>query len=97
MNIVIYACFSSSGQREESIDGQVRVCEQYAEQNNYTVIDTYCDRAISGKTDDRPAFQRLMADSLKKHFQAVLVYSIDRFGRNLNQSIINEQKLKKAK
>lgn len=95
MNVVIYARFSSSSQREESIEGQVRVCMQYAEQNNYTIIDTYCDRAITGKTDDRPAFQKLIMDSAKKKFQAVLVYSIDRFGRNLEQSVINEQRLNK--
>lgn len=95
MNIVIYARFSSSSQREESIEGQVHTCKQYAEQNNYTVIDTYVDRAITGKTDDRPAFKKLMADSSKKRFQAVLVYSIDRFGRNLQQSVVNECKLQK--
>lgn len=95
MNIVIYARYSSSGQREESIEGQVRVCEEYARQNNYIVIDTYCDRAFTGKNDERPAFKRLLADSSKKKFQAVLVYSIDRFARNLYQSVLNEIKLQK--
>lgn len=95
MNIVIYARFSSSSQREESIEGQVHTCTQYAEQKNYTIIDTYCDRAITGKTDDRPAFKKMISDSAKKRFQAVIVYSIDRFGRDLHQSIINECKLKK--
>ena len=95
MNVVIYARFSSSSQREESIEGQVRVCQKYAEENGYTVINTYSDRAISGKTDSRPALQKMLADSSKKQFQAVLVYSLDRFGRNLMQSVINECKLEK--
>lgn len=81
MNVVIYARFSSSSQREESIEGQVKVCKKYAEENGYTVIDTYSDRAISGKTDLRPALQKILTDSSKKQFQAVLVYSLDRFGR----------------
>ncbi len=34
MNVVIYARFSSSGQREESIEGQVKVCTEYAENND---------------------------------------------------------------
>ena len=95
MNVVIYARFSSSSQREESIEGQVRVCQKYAEENGYTIINTYSDRAISGKTDSRPALQKMLTDSSKKQFQAVLVYSLDRFGRNLMQSVINECKLEK--
>ena len=57
MNAVIYAQFSSSKQREESIEGQIHVCEQYAKQNGYTIIDAYCDRAISGITDNRAEFK----------------------------------------
>lgn len=95
MNVVIYARFSSSSQREESIEGQVRVCQKYAEENGYTIINTYSDRAISGKTDSRPALQKMLTDSSKKQSQAVLVYSLDRFGRNLMQSVINECKLEK--
>lgn len=49
MNVVIYARFSSSGQREESIEGQVKVCTEYAENNDYTVIGTYVDRALTGR------------------------------------------------
>ncbi len=95
MNVVIYARYSSSSQREESIEGQVRVCQQYADECGFTVIDTYCDRAISGKSDSRPAFKKMIADSAKKRFQAVLVYSLDRFSRDLMKSIVNECRLEK--
>lgn len=54
MKAVIYARYSSSAQREESIEGQVKECTAYAERNGYTVIQTYADRAISGTTDKRP-------------------------------------------
>ena len=57
LRAVIYARYSSSSQREESIEGQIRDCTTYAERNGYTVIGTYADRAISGTTDDRPEFQ----------------------------------------
>lgn len=94
MNAVIYARFSSSVQREESIEGQIAVCTLYANQNGYKVIDEYIDRAMTGKNDNRPGLQRLIADSNKGQFQIVLVYSLDRFGRNLQQSINNESKLR---
>ena len=94
MNVVIYARFSSSGQREESIEGQVKVCTEYAENNDYTVIGTYVDRALTGRNDKRPDLQRLLSDSNNNNFQAVIVYYIDRFGRNLQQCLTNENKLK---
>lgn len=93
MNVVIYARFSSNGQREESIEGQIKVCTEYSERNDYAIIDTYIDRAMTGKNDNRPSLKRLLADSKKNIFDAVIVYSIDRFGRNLMQSLVNESKL----
>jgi DNA invertase Pin-like site-specific DNA recombinase len=45
---VIYARYSSSSQREESIEGQIRVCTDYAKTKDIQIIDTYIDRAISG-------------------------------------------------
>ena len=83
MNAVVYARFSSSAQREESIEGQIAVCNQYAKQNGYEIINEYIDRAMTGKNDNRPGLQQLIADSSRRQFQAVLVYSLDRFGRNL--------------
>lgn len=38
MNVVIYARYSDSKQREESIEGQLKVCYDYAEKEHYTVI-----------------------------------------------------------
>ena len=37
---VIYARYSSDRQREESIEGQLRVCEDYARRNNITILHT---------------------------------------------------------
>lgn len=72
MNVVIYARFSSSGQREESIEGQVKVCTEYAENNDYTVIGTYVDRALTGRNDKRPDLQRLLSDSTTTTFKLLL-------------------------
>ena len=57
MNAAIYARYSSDSQREESIEGQLRECREYAERNNMTIVGTYIDRALSAKTADRPEFQ----------------------------------------
>lgn len=63
--------------------------------NDMTVINEYCDRAISGKTDNRPSFQRLIKDSEKGQFDAVIMYTLDRFARNRYDSAIYKAKLKK--
>ena len=95
MNVVIYARFSSHSQTEQSIEGQLKVCYEYAENNHYTVVGEYIDRAISGTTDNRAQFQRMISDSDKHTFEAVLVYQLDRFARNRYDSAINKAKLKK--
>ena len=63
--------------------------------NGFTIINEYCDRAISGKTDNRPSFQRLIKDSEKGQFEAVIMYTLDRFARNRYDSAIYKAKLKK--
>lgn len=93
---VIYARFSSSHQREESIEGQIRICSDYAAQNNLQIIDHYIDRSISGKTDNRPSFQRMITDALSGRFQVLLVYSTDRFARSKYDSVVYKAALKKA-
>ena len=41
MTGIIYARYSSDNQREESIDGQIRECKEFAEKNDIRIIDTY--------------------------------------------------------
>lgn len=94
MNIVIYTRFSSHSQTEQSIEGQLKVCYEHTRNNNYTVVREYIDRAQSGTTDNRLAFQRIISDSDKHTFEGVLVYQLDRFARNRYDSAINKSKLK---
>ena len=95
MNVVIYARYSSDRQTEQSIEGQLKECYAYAKNNGYTVLCEYIDRAISGTTDHRPEFQRMIEDSKNKHFQGVLVYQLDRFARNRYDSATYKAILKK--
>lgn len=92
---VIYARYSSSSQTEQSIDGQLDVCKQYAKDNNLIIVDTYIDRAVTGTNDNRAAFQQMLSDCEKPvAWEIVLVYAIDRFGRNSIEIALNKQKLK---
>ena len=53
LRVTIYARYSSDGQREESIEGHLRECKDYAERQNMIVINTYVDRDVSARTDNR--------------------------------------------
>lgn len=92
---VIYARYSCEKQTEQSIEGQLRVCNEFAERNGYTVIHNYIDRAVSGKTDKREQFQQMLKDSADKSFEFVIVYKLDRFARNRYDSAMNKATLKK--
>lgn len=70
---VIYARYSSDKQNEQSIEGQIRVCEKYAKDHDMVVVDTYIDRAMTGTNDNRAAFQKMIKDSAKRQWNFVLV------------------------
>ncbi len=91
---VIYARYSCDNQTEQSIEGQLRVCEEYAQKNNILILDTYIDRAMTGTNDNRPDFQRMLKDSSRKEWNFVLVYKLDRFSRNKYETAIHKKALR---
>lgn len=91
---VIYARYSCDQQTEQSIDGQLRVCEEYAQRNNILILNTYIDRAMTGTNDNRPDFQKMLKDSSRKEWNYVLVYKLDRFSRNKYETAIHKKTLR---
>lgn len=92
--VVFYGRYSSVNQTEQSIEGQLHVCEQYAAANDMEIVSQYIDRAISGKSDNRPQFQQMISDSEQGKFEGILVYKLDRFARNRYDSFIYKHRLK---
>lgn len=90
---VIYARYSSSAQNDASIEQQIEKCKEYAEKNGITIIAVYEDRAKSGRTDNRPDFQRMMRDAAKGKFDFVIAWKSNRMGRNMLQAMQNEARL----
>lgn len=93
MNAVIYARYSSSSQTEQSIDGQLRVCREYAERNKINIIGEYIDRALTGTNDKRPEFQKMIENAGSKEFEQILVYKLDRFSRDKYDNVVYKHKL----
>ena len=81
LRAVIYARYSDDNQRVESIEGQIRECTEFANEQGYTLVGTYTDKARTGKTEKRVQFQKMYLDSKKDIFDIVIVWKIDRFAR----------------
>ena len=95
MKVAIYARYSSENQSEESITAQLRACEEYARRNGDCVVAKYIDRAMSARSDRRPEFQQMIADSSKHLFDAVIVHKLDRFSRDRFDHATYRRELKK--
>jgi len=90
---VIYARYSCDNQTEQSIEGQLRVCEDYAKRNDILILNTYIDRAMTGTNDNRPDFQKMLKDSNRREWDYVLCYKLDRFSRNKYEATIHKKTL----
>ena len=86
--VVIYTRYSSERQNDQSVEGQIRIIKSFAEREGYNIIDAYIDKAIIGRTDDRPSFRRMIRASKNHAFKYVLVYKLDRFSRSRYDSAI---------
>lgn len=94
-NAVVYARYSSRVQQEQSIEGQLAAARKYADEKGYTIIKEYCDRAKTGRNDQRAEFQKMLSDCSKKQFSVIIVWKVDRFGRNRYEIAINKARAKK--
>lgn len=91
---VIYARYSSHAQREESIEQQVNKCQAFAAQNGLNIMEIYSDKAVSGRTDRRDSFQRMMKDASKRKFRYVVAWKSNRMGRNMLEAMMNDARLR---
>jgi len=94
---VIYARYSSDKQTEQSIEGQLRVCYEFAKAQGYDIQREYIDRAMTGTNDHRPSFLQMISDSKLQDFQYIIVYKLDRFSRSTYDSTFYKHQLAQNK
>ena len=92
---VIYARYSSHSQKDISIEQQIAECMEYAKANNLEVVDTYEDRHLTGRSDKRPGFQRMMRHAEKRQFQVIISWKSNRMARNMLHALQYEDRLAK--
>jgi len=72
----------STDKQEQSLGDQRLEVSRYADEHDYQIIREYVDDAISGTSaEERPGFQRMIADAVNGDFRAVIVWNSDRFSR----------------
>ena len=79
---VLYGRYSSHNQKDISVEQQFEKGYGLAGEYGIRIVETYADRAVSGRTDKRKDFQRMMADAAKGKFRYVIAWKSNRMGRN---------------
>ena len=95
MKAVLYGRYSSHNQKDASIEQQFRDCREYCERNDIRIIGEYADRAVTGKSDKRPEFQRMIKDAAKERFGMIICWKVDRFARNREDAAIYKGRLRR--
>ena len=90
---VLYGRYSSHNQKDISVEQQFEKGYELAAEYGIRIIDTYADRAVSGRTDKRHDFQRMMTEAAKGKFRYVIAWKSNRMGRNMLEALINEARL----
>ncbi len=80
--VAIYARYSTDLQSASSVEDQIRLCEEKAEQNGWDVVERYSDHGISGASLMRPGIQKLIHDAHTGKFQIVVAEALDRVSRD---------------
>lgn len=95
---VLYVRVSNDTQDvQNSIAAQISEAKQYAARHNIIIVRIYIEEAETGRTDNRPRFQEMIAHATAKEpdFDIVLVWKFSRFSRNDYDNAVYKHMLKK--
>ena len=80
--VALYARVSTDGQ---SVENQLRELEAVAVKEGWEIVERFVDKGISGAKgrEGRPAFDRLCHGIVRREFDLIAAWSVDRLGRSL--------------
>ena len=82
MRVAIYARYSTDLQSAASVEDQIRLCEENAARQGWTVLRHYVDRGISGASLMCPGLQDMMSAAAEGAFDILLAEALDRLSRD---------------
>jgi DNA invertase Pin-like site-specific DNA recombinase len=80
----VYARVSTFDQEPEN---QLQELRRYVEARGWQATE-YVDKGVSGAKDSRPALDTLVRDAKRRRFDTLIVWRLDRLGRNLRHLIL---------
>jgi len=85
-SVALYARVSTDGQTTEN---QLQELRKVADRNGWQIIQEFVDHGISGAKgrDQRPAFDEMCKGVIRKEFDLVMAWSVDRLGRSLQHLV----------
>jgi len=96
LKIAVYSRKSKFTGKGESIENQIELCKKYILENIPDAIEkdiiVYEDEGYSGKSTDRPEFQKMMKSAKQQKFDYIVCYRLDRISRNVGDfaTLLNE-------
>jgi len=93
--VALYARVSTD---QQTVDNQLDELRAWAERGGHQVIKEYTDNGISGAKarGKRPALDQMLKDAVRRRFELVAVWSVDRLGRSLQGLLETLQELHDA-
>jgi DNA invertase Pin-like site-specific DNA recombinase len=87
MRAVLYLRVSTAN--GQTTDNQRLELEAAAGRNGWQVVETYEDAGISGAKgrEKRPAFDRMLKAAVRREFDVIMAWSVDRLGRSLQDLV----------
>jgi DNA invertase Pin-like site-specific DNA recombinase len=84
-NCVRAAIYLRVSRDDQTTENQRLVLARVAGHRGWLIVQSYEDQGISGTKgrDQRPAFDQLLKDAVRRRFDILMVWSIDRLGRSV--------------
>lgn len=80
MKAAIYARVSTDDKGQEP-ETQLIPCRELCQARGFEIYKEYIDVGESGRDESRPAFDKMKADALHRHFDHLIVWRMDRLSR----------------
>src|SRR5947209_5535145 len=83
-------------EKGQSIETQRKLCQKWAEENDYKIVEEFIDEGKSGTNLNRPGIKELLARCQEdKSINAVVVQDTDRWARSTLDHLTTKALLKK--
>ena len=84
--VAIYGRVSTN---EQTVENQINFLQEIVDRNGWDLVQIYIDKGVSGTKgrDQRPEFDRLCKDMIRRKFNRILVWDISRLGRSLQHLV----------